>query len=74
MAKGGHGLPKVSAPHDQPFYTLRAGGQRPSSTPLVTPRRTPMSVSDSWNGNRNGVEDFRGSEKEEGKPSVDLRI
>jgi hypothetical protein len=56
MARGGHGLPKVSLP----LYALqvaipetallpfqgwpahRAGSLRPSCTPLVTPRRTPL--------------------------------
>jgi hypothetical protein len=60
MARGGHGLPKVSPGlrHALPFYALWAGhpwkglvavsgvarlqGGRPSSTPLDTPRRTPM--------------------------------
>jgi hypothetical protein len=62
MARGDHGLPKISLGHAMPFpiYALhrtlpetalwplqgrpahRAGGLRPSSTPLDTPRRTSM--------------------------------
>jgi hypothetical protein len=62
MARGGHGLPKVSPGPAMPYpstpwgratpemnlrlflgwLTRRASGLRPSSTPLDTPRRTPM--------------------------------
>jgi hypothetical protein len=62
MAKGGHGLPKVSPWPAKPYRSTpcgratykttlqpfqrwparRAGGLRSSSTPLDTPRRTPM--------------------------------
>jgi hypothetical protein len=48
MARGGHGLPKVSPGSAlRPFLgwpARRAGCQRPSSTLLETPRRTPMII------------------------------
>jgi hypothetical protein len=55
MARGGHGLPKVSPRPDKPYPSTlygratletasnpEGGGLRPSSTPLDTPLRTPM--------------------------------
>jgi hypothetical protein len=45
MARGGHGLPKVSIGHAMPDPSRPAGEthvKRPSSTHLDTPRRTPM--------------------------------
>jgi hypothetical protein len=49
MARGGHGLPKVSPESAMPYpstpcrqATCKVGGLRPSSTPLDTPRCTAM--------------------------------
>jgi hypothetical protein len=44
MARGCHGLPKVLPWPAMPYPSTpcRAGGLQPSSTPLDTPRRTPI--------------------------------
>jgi hypothetical protein len=44
MAKGGHGLPKVSPGSARPYPSMPAGGLRTSSTLLDTSRRTPMEI------------------------------
>jgi hypothetical protein len=60
MARGGHGLPKakVSAGSAMPYLsTPWTGGVRQSSTPLDTPRRTPMRESGKRNRQELSVRD-----------------
>jgi hypothetical protein len=62
MARGGHGLPKVSPGPAQPdpympcgWPAYRAGGLRLSSTPLDTPRCTPMLINGVFLQHKNSI-------------------